>query len=315
MLGSFLDQSVWGPIRSVLLVIIGWLVGNAVFSETALRIFLIFCIKLGDCKSRKVTKPDFWKKFLIWRYSWKHLQISPISDTFIFGWLVGNAVFSETALTIFMIFCIKLGGYKGRKVTELDFFKKLLILRYLQNVSKLAQNQALSYFFSKTALTIFLGFWPEVSTKYDLQFEWKLFCRKFAIWRYLTSKSLNFGLASKLHNSKTVDLFFFFFLVFISKVSIQLPLSYECNPFYSKIAISKFLTLKMVPKPFRNYLKIKIFGQFSKNNSKGFSDFCWSSQCILVCHSCFMGTAGSFYVMSHVSNRFLLKFWPFNVVC
>ena len=31
-----------GPIRSVLLVIIGWLVGNAVFSETALRIFLIF---------------------------------------------------------------------------------------------------------------------------------------------------------------------------------------------------------------------------------------------------------------------------------
>ena len=36
-----------------------WLVGNAVFSETALRIFLIFCMKLGDYKGRKVTEPDF----------------------------------------------------------------------------------------------------------------------------------------------------------------------------------------------------------------------------------------------------------------
>ena len=35
-----------------------WLVGNAVFSETALRSFLIFCIRLGDYKGRKVTEPD-----------------------------------------------------------------------------------------------------------------------------------------------------------------------------------------------------------------------------------------------------------------
>ena len=35
------------------------LVGSAVSSETALRIFLIFCIKLGDYKGRKVTEPDF----------------------------------------------------------------------------------------------------------------------------------------------------------------------------------------------------------------------------------------------------------------
>ena len=39
--------------------LVGWLVGNAVFSETALRTFLIFCIKLGDYKGRKVTEPDF----------------------------------------------------------------------------------------------------------------------------------------------------------------------------------------------------------------------------------------------------------------
>ena len=58
-----LDRRQPGPIKSVLLVIIGWLVGwlvgNAVFSETALSIFLIFCMKLGDYKVKKVTLPDF----------------------------------------------------------------------------------------------------------------------------------------------------------------------------------------------------------------------------------------------------------------
>ena len=59
----FLDWRQRSPIRSVLLVIIGWLagwlVGNVVFSETAVRIFLIFCMKLGDYEGRKVTEPDF----------------------------------------------------------------------------------------------------------------------------------------------------------------------------------------------------------------------------------------------------------------
>ena len=39
--------------------LVGWLVGKAVFSEASLRIFLIFCMKLGDYKDRKVTEPDF----------------------------------------------------------------------------------------------------------------------------------------------------------------------------------------------------------------------------------------------------------------
>ena len=43
------------------------------------------------------------------------------------NWLVGNAVFSETTLRIFLIFCIKLGDYKGRKVT-VGFLKKILDL-------------------------------------------------------------------------------------------------------------------------------------------------------------------------------------------
>ena len=54
----FLDRRDPGPIRSVFLVITGWLVNNAVFSETALRILLIFCMKSGDYKGRKVTQPD-----------------------------------------------------------------------------------------------------------------------------------------------------------------------------------------------------------------------------------------------------------------
>ena len=47
--------------RSYKIGVVGnnWLVGNAIFSETALRIFLIFCIKLGDYKGRKVKEPDF----------------------------------------------------------------------------------------------------------------------------------------------------------------------------------------------------------------------------------------------------------------
>ena len=53
----------------------------------------------------------------------------------------------------------------------------------------------------------------------------------------------NFGLAAKVRNLKTANPFFFF-LVFISKVSIQLPLSYECKLFYSKIAISEIFDLK-----------------------------------------------------------------------
>ena len=39
--------------------LVGWLVGNVVFSATALRIVLIFRMKLGDYKGRKVTEPDF----------------------------------------------------------------------------------------------------------------------------------------------------------------------------------------------------------------------------------------------------------------
>ena len=53
----------FGPVsaRSYKISVIdnNWLVGNAFFSEMAQRIFLIFYIKLGDYKGRKMTEPDF----------------------------------------------------------------------------------------------------------------------------------------------------------------------------------------------------------------------------------------------------------------
>ena len=95
----------------------------------------------------------------------------------IIGLLVGNAVFSETALRVFLIFCLKLGEYKGGKVTEPDFLKEF---------SKLAQNQTL--FFSKTALTIFLVFGLKLVLNMTFNLNETYFSEKFALWRYLTSK-------------------------------------------------------------------------------------------------------------------------------
>ena len=122
---------IWGPASasSYKIGVIGnnWLVGNAVFSETALRIFLIFCMKLGDYKGKKVTELDIW-------FGDIREKVSKLAQNqtlwYLVGWLVGNAVFSEMALRIFLIFCVKLGNYKGRKATEPDIWKKFLIWRY-----------------------------------------------------------------------------------------------------------------------------------------------------------------------------------------
>ena len=107
--------------------LVGWLVGNAVFSETALRIFLIFFVKLGDYKGRNMTESDFWKKFLTWRYSRKGLQISPKSDTLIF--------FSKAALTIFLDFVLKLVLNMTFNLNETYFSEKFAIWRYLTSKS------------------------------------------------------------------------------------------------------------------------------------------------------------------------------------
>ena len=147
---NLLDRRQSGPIKSLLLVIIGWLVGwlvdNAVFSETALSIFLIFCMKLGDYKCRKVTEPDFWKKFLIWRNSRKGLQISPKSDTDIFLKNGSNDFFgfwSEVSTTYVLHIQTKIEwNLFFKKICNLEIFdleivKKLPKLRFLAIFSTL----------------------------------------------------------------------------------------------------------------------------------------------------------------------------------
>ena len=105
------------------------------------------------------------------------------------------------------------------------------------------------------------------------------FSEKFVIWRYLSSKSWNFALVYKLCHLKTADPFFWF-----SSLKLVFKYHFHMNVTHStqKLPFPRFLTLKMVPKPFRNYPKIEVFGQFFKNSSKGFPDFRRPSQCILV---------------------------------
>ena len=150
--------------------------------------FSDFLHEVRDCNGRKATELDFWKKILIWRYSWKGLQISPKLDALV-GWLVGNAVFSGIPLRIFLIFCMKLGDYKGRKVTQPDFWKKFLISRYSRKGLQISPKSDALIFFSKTALTIFLVFGLKLVLNMTFNLNETYFSEKFAIWRYLTSKS------------------------------------------------------------------------------------------------------------------------------
>ena len=112
-----------------------------------------------------------------------------------------------------------------------------------ENVSKLAQNQTLWYF-SQKSLTIFLVFGLKLVLNITFNLNETYFSEKFAIWRYLTSKSskncpikdfghfLDFALLVFLdfaHNDRwawclvvflqfagPVNVFLFFFWVWIS---------------------------------------------------------------------------------------------------
>ena len=109
--------------------LVGWLVHwQRIFLRNGSKyFFLIFCMKLGDYKGRKVTEPDFWKNFLIWRYSRKGLEISPKSDTLIFFW--------KTSLTIVLFFVLKLELNMNFNLNETYFSKTFVIRRYLTSKS------------------------------------------------------------------------------------------------------------------------------------------------------------------------------------
>ena len=108
-------------------------------------------MKLGNYKGRKVTEPDFWKKLLILRYSWKVLQISTKSDTLIF--------FLKTALTSFFVFGLKLVLNMLFNLNEIYFFQKNLQFGDIwpRNRQKIAQIEVFSHFLDFTLL-VFLDF-------------------------------------------------------------------------------------------------------------------------------------------------------------
>ena len=101
-------------------------------------------------KGKKVTKPDFWKKSLIWRYSRKGLQTSPISDILIF--------FSKMSRTIFLVFGLTLALNMTFNLNETYFSEKCSIWRYLTSQSsKIVQIEVFGHFLNFASL-VFLDF-------------------------------------------------------------------------------------------------------------------------------------------------------------
>ena len=76
-------------------------------------------IIISSCKDRKRQSRIFGKKILVWRYSQKGLQISPKSGILI------------TALTIFLVFGLKLVLNVIFNLNETYFSEKSAIWRYL----------------------------------------------------------------------------------------------------------------------------------------------------------------------------------------
>ena len=99
------------------------------------------------------------------------------------GWLVGWLVtqFSQKRLQwFFWFFAWSKGTIKVEKWQSRIFEKSSWFGGIREKVSKLAQKQ--TGIFLKNGFNDFFGFRPEVSTKYDLQFEWNLFFRKISNW-------------------------------------------------------------------------------------------------------------------------------------
>ena len=146
------------------------------------------------------------------------------------GWLVGKAVFSETVQRIFLMLWMKLVDYKSRKVTEPDSW----FGHTREKVSKLAQNLILWYFSQKRLLQFSLGYCPEVSIKYDLQFEWNLFFREicnFEIFGFEIVKNLPklrfLAIFSTLHHYTLFFIRIYFVRIFRLKLDKKLRISQE----------------------------------------------------------------------------------------
>ena len=109
---------------------------------------LIFSTKLGYYQGRNVAELDLRKR-------------SPNKPKISNTWFVGNAVFSEKATRIFLIFCIKLGNIEVEESQSLNFEKNCWFGDISEKLSKLEQIRHF-HILSKVALTIFFSFLPEL---------------------------------------------------------------------------------------------------------------------------------------------------------
>ena len=66
---------------------------------------------------------------------------------------------------------MRLGDYKGRKSDRADSLKKVLDLEIFAKTSPNWPKISNFDIFLKNGFNDFFAFWPEVSTKYELQFE------------------------------------------------------------------------------------------------------------------------------------------------
>ena len=76
-----------------------------------------------------------------------------------------------------LFFAWSYGTIKVEKWQSRIFEKKSLICRYSRKDLQISPKSDFAIFL-KNGFNDYFGFWPEVSTKYDLRFEWNLFFRK-----------------------------------------------------------------------------------------------------------------------------------------
>ena len=111
---------------------------------------MLYCSNLAPVRQKQaICKKIIWSfSFCIFTRpaSTRSYKIGVGDNNWLVGWFIGNAVFSETALKIFLIFCMKLGTIKAEKSQSRIFQKKSWFGDIRKNVPKLAQNQTLWYF-------------------------------------------------------------------------------------------------------------------------------------------------------------------------
>ena len=105
------------------------------------------------------------------------------------GWLVGWLVrqFSQKWLIgFFWFFCMKLGDYKGRKVTELHFLKNYLICRYLRKGLQTSPKSDFDIFLKNVSIFLVFGLKLVLNMTFNLNETY--FSEKLSISGYLTSE-------------------------------------------------------------------------------------------------------------------------------